>query len=77
MFSQDLSAVQCDPPFYLSGLYDPSQPNDQDPAIFGDPLLKAELMSGGFFGKDKEFGDIDEDEYLRRMTLLREHQEPR
>ncbi|QFS91950.1 hypothetical protein FIV07_14405 [Mycobacterium sp. THAF192] len=22
-------------------------------------------------------GDIDEDEYLRRMTLLREHQEPR
>ena len=62
VFSQDLSAVQCDPPFYLSGLYDPSQPNDQDPAIFGDPLLKAELMSGGFFGKDKEYGDIDEDD---------------
>ena len=53
MFSQDVSAVQCDPPFYLAGLFNPSQSNDQNPAIFGDPLLKAELMSGGFFGKDK------------------------
>ncbi len=68
------SAVVCEPPFYLAGLYDPSQPNDQNPAIFGDPLLKAELMSGGFFGKDKEFGDIDEDDDIDILYVTNTHE---
>lgn len=84
IFSQDLpptepphstnSSVVCEPPFYLAGLYNPSLPNDQDPAIFGDPLLKAELMSGGFFGKDKEFGDIDEDDDIDILYVTNTHE---
>ena len=72
--SQDVSAVQCQPPFYLAGLFNPSQSNDQNPAIFGDPLLKAELMSGGFFGKDKEFGDIDEDDDIDILYITNTHE---
>jgi len=68
------SAVVCEPPFYLSGLYNPSLPNDQNPAIFGDPLLKAELMSGGFFGKDKEYGDIDEDDDIDILYITNTHE---
>jgi hypothetical protein len=80
IYSQDLpssttnSSVQCQPPLYLSGLYSPSLPNDQDPAIFGDPLLKAELMSGGFFGKDKEYGDIDEDDDIDILYITNTHE---
>lgn len=84
IFSQDLPAsdpthstntsVVCEPPFYLAGLYNPSQANDQDPAIFGDPLLKVELMSGGFFGKDKEYGDIDEDDDIDILYVTNTHE---
>lgn len=51
----------CDPVFKVMGLYDPDLPTDQNPAIFGDPLVKTELMSYGFAGKDKEYGDVDKD----------------
>lgn len=64
----------CEPPFYLAGLFNPSQANDQNPAIFGDPLLKAELMSGGFFGKEKEFGDIDEDDDIDILYVTNTHE---
>jgi hypothetical protein len=53
----------------VSGLYDPGLPNDQYPAIFSDPLLKDELMSGGFEGKDKEYGDIDGDKDIDILYL--------
>jgi hypothetical protein len=54
------SSASCDPVFHLEGLYNPAFSNDQEPPIFGD-LLKAELISGSFFGKDKEYGDADGD----------------
>ncbi|MBK9104051.1 MAG: hypothetical protein IPL92_05650 [Saprospiraceae bacterium] len=53
--------LSCDPPFHLMGLYDPALPVSPDPAVFNDPLLKEELISNGFFGKDKEYGDVDHD----------------
>ncbi len=54
------SLLSCDPPFIVMGLYDPAVPNDPDPAIFSQEV-KNELMSDGFQGKDKEYGDIDND----------------
>ena len=54
------SQSSCDPLFRLKGLYDPSLPNDQESAIFGDDV-KDELMINRFDGKDKEYGDIDND----------------
>lgn len=54
------SQSSCDPLFRLKGLYDPSLPNDQESAIFGDDV-KDELMINRFDGKDKEYGDIDGD----------------
>jgi len=51
----------CNPPFQVIGLYDPNVPLTPNTAIFADPLVKAEIMSDGFQGKDKEYGDIDND----------------
>ena len=53
--------IACNPPFMVMGLYDPNVPLSPNTAIFADPLVKAEIMSDGFQGKDKEFGDIDND----------------
>ncbi len=54
---------ECDPPFFVMGLYNPSQPNDPNPVIF-DEEAKTELMSDGFQGKDKEYGDVNGDGLL-------------
>ena len=51
----------CNPPFLVMGLYDPNIPQSPNTAIFADPLVKAEIMSDGFQGKDKEYGDMDND----------------
>lgn len=62
-------ASTCDPVYKVMGLYDPDLPNDQYPAIFSDPLVKTELMSNGFSGKDKEYGDIDGDRDIDILYL--------
>jgi len=64
----------CDPKFLLSGLYDPATANDQNPPIFSDPLLKAELISGGFFGKEKEYGDVDGDGDVDILYVTNTHE---
>src|SRR5687767_15413632 len=51
----------CNPPFMVMGLYDPDVPLAPNPAIFADPMVKPEIMSDWFQGKDKEYGDIDND----------------
>ncbi len=51
----------CNPPFQVMGLYDPNVPLSPNTAIFADPLVKAEIMSDGIQGMDKEYGDIDND----------------
>lgn len=57
---QSTTSLACDPPFLVSGLYDPTLPNDPDPAIFSAEV-KNEIMADGFQGKDKEYGDYDSD----------------
>ncbi|MEO5906074.1 MAG: FG-GAP-like repeat-containing protein, partial [Saprospiraceae bacterium] len=52
--------LSCDPPFLLTGLFDPAIANDPYPVIM-DEEVKLELMLDGLEGKDKEFGDIDND----------------
>jgi len=59
----------CDPVFKVMGLFDPALPTEHDPAIFIDPLVKEELMSGGFTGKDKEYGDVDGDKDIDILYL--------
>ncbi len=59
----------CDPVYKVKGLFDPALPTEHDPVIFNDPLLKDELMSGGFNGKDKEYGDIDGDKDIDILYL--------
>ena len=68
-FTPVSSQSSCDPLFRLKGLYDPSLPNDQEAAIFGDDV-KDELMINRFDGKDKEYGDIDGDGDIDRTELF-------
>ena len=72
-FSFSLSLMQgqahCDPVYKVMGLFDPALATEHDPAIFSDPLLKDELMSGSFTGKDKEYGDVDGDRDIDILYL--------
>ncbi|MEO6130435.1 MAG: PKD domain-containing protein, partial [Saprospiraceae bacterium] len=54
------TSAECDPPNHWMGFFDPSVASSPNPIIFSEQI-KEELMSDGFQGKDKEYGDIDND----------------
>jgi len=54
------AGVECNPPFHVMGLYDPSVASDPYPIIF-DQAVKNEIMFDGAGSLDKEFGDYDND----------------